>query len=96
VERRRRKPLAKRALVAQVQHVRGDVDAVDVVAGVQPWDEQPARSTGGVERRLSLGDEPPEVLQLVTTVEVELRPPTGDDAVVPCLRAQSAIIADQR
>ena len=52
---------------------------------MQPGHEKPPGAASGVERRLSLLDEPPEVVDL-RAVGVELRPPFGHETVVPCLR----------
>ena len=82
---RRRQSLALGALAREGEHVLGYVHAVDIEPGVQPRDEQPAGSAGGVERGLAALHEAPEVLDL-GALGVELRPVTGDHAVVPGLR----------
>jgi hypothetical protein len=67
---------------APVDHVRGHIAPVDVVPGPQPRQEQPARAATRVEGGLPTLDELPEIDDL-RPADVELRPPVGDEAVVP-------------
>ena len=82
----RRDALALRRLTAEREHVGRDVAAVDVEARSEERDQQPPGPAGDVERGLSASlDDAPEVVDL-RPADVELRPPPGDDAVVPGLR----------
>ena len=92
-EQRRLEALAARTLPAERDHVGGGVAAVDVDPGLEPGDQEPAGSAAGVEHRLRVLDVPPEVLDL-RAVGVEVRPPLGDEPVVPCLRRLHALPCD--
>lgn len=85
MEPRRGQPFAHRAFAAEREHVRRDVAAVDVEAGVQIRDQQPTRPAGDVECGLPGLDERAEEVDL-GAVEVELGPPARDEAVVPGAR----------
>ena len=61
--------------------------------GLEPGNQQPAGSAAGVEHRLRVLGVPPEVLDL-RAVGVEVRPPLGDEPVVPCLRRLHALPCD--
>ncbi len=83
----RRESLALRFLSTEGDHVRGSVATVDVESGPQVGQEQTTRPAPHVERRLPVVlDELLKVRNLVRPeVVVELRPPPGDQAVMPCL-----------
>jgi hypothetical protein len=86
----RREPFALRLLAAERDHVRRHVAAVDVETGAQVGKEKPTGPAGDVECRLPSLDEPPEVRDLVRSkLVVELRPPLGDEAVMPRSRGLS-------
>jgi hypothetical protein len=84
-EQRRVEAFLARPRRGALDHVGRDVCAVDVVSSPKPGQEHPAGAAAGVEGWLTLGDEPPEELDLVPA-DGELRPPVGDEAVVPRLR----------
>ena len=86
VEVRLRQLLALAALADALEHVGRDVRAVDVEPCLEIGHEQPPGAARGIERRLAGLDELPEPVDL-RPVEVELRPPARDEAVVPGLRA---------
>ena len=69
-------------VTARRHHVGGRVDTVDVEARLDPRHEQPPRATCHVQCRLSGLDERAEELDLGSG-DVEARPPTGDEPVVP-------------
>ncbi len=75
-------PLALRSLAAPGDHVHGRVDTVDIESVRDPGHEEPSRSARGVESGLPDLDELTEVLDL-RTVEVEVRPPSRHQTVVP-------------
>src|SRR3954452_18319984 len=59
--------------------------ALDVTeAGAKPGQQQPAGPAAGVECRLTVFDEPPEVVDL-GSLRVERRPPLSYEAVMPRL-----------
>ena len=93
VEARRIEAFSRGPLAREREHVGRDVAAVDVELGTQVGHEQAARAAGCVKCRLTGFDEAAEVVDL-RTVEVELRPPTRDETVVPGLRRGAVRHAD--
>ena len=78
-------PSLARAAAAALDHVGGGVAPVDVDPGLEPRDEQPPGAAAGVEDRPCVRDASPEVFDL-RPLGVEVRPPFGDEPVVPCRR----------
>ena len=75
-------PGGLRGVAAGGDHVGRRIDAVDIEPRRDPRHEQPTGPAGHVERRLALGHERAEVLDL-GAADVEVRPPRGDQPVVP-------------
>jgi len=81
----RRETFAAGFLGAEIEHVGGDVGAVDVQACAEEWDEEPSRPTRDIKGGFAIPlDELPEAIDL-GAIRVELSPPACDEAIVPHL-----------
>ena len=87
IEARRAQALSLSPLAAELEHVGRDVRAVDVEPGLEVRNEEAPGAARGIECGLPNLDEPAEIVDL-WPVAVELRPPAGNDAVVPRPRSR--------